>query len=246
MTSSRRTALLAGVLFAITIVFSIPGALLYGPVLHDPRYVLGAGADSQVALGAFFEILVGIGNIGTAVVLYPLLRRQSAALSLSYVASRIVESTIIAVGILSVLSVVAVRQSVAAGSLADPDAAVTTGAALVALHGASFLLGPGLLAGFGNGLVLGYLLYKTHLVPRPMAVLGLVAGPLVMASGLLVLFGVYDQVSAWSGLATIPEFVWEAFLAVYFIVKGFRSAPLAAETGDPAVGAADQAAPAAV
>ncbi|BDZ46745.1 DUF4386 domain-containing protein [Naasia aerilata] len=225
MTRSRRTALITGVLFAITIVFSIPGALLYGPVLDDPDYVLGAGADGQVALGAFFEILVGVANIGTAVVLFPLLRRESEALALSYVASRIVESTIIAVGILSILSVVTLRQGVAEGTVAGSDSAVAAGAALVALHGATFLVGPGLLAGFGNGLVLGYLLYRSRLVPRPMAVLGLVAGPLVMASGILVLFGVYDQVSAWSGLATLPEFVWEAFLAVYLIVKGFRPAP---------------------
>ena len=229
MNPARRTALITGVLFIITIVFSIPGALLYGPLLNDPRYIVGPGADTQVALGAFFEIIVAIANIGTAVTLFPILRRQNEGVALGYVASRVVESTIIAVGIISVLSVVTLRQNFAAGAGADAGSFLATGTALVAVHGWTFLLGPGLLAGFGNGLLLGSLMYQSGLVPRPLALLGLIGGPLVSASGIAVLFGLYQQVSVWSGIATVPEFLWEAALAIYLIVKGFRPSPVTRE-----------------
>ena len=227
MTSPRRTALVTGVFFLLTIAFSIPGALLYGPLLSDPRYVVGPGVDPQIALGALFELIVGIANVGTAVTLFPLLKRQHEGVALGYVASRIAESTIIAVGIASVLAVVALRQDAAAGGGA---AVIAAGQALVALHGATFLLGPGVLAGFGNGLLLGYLMYRSGLVPRPMALFGLVGGPLVAASGIAVLLGLYPQVSVWSAIATVPEFVWEAFLGIYLVVRGFRPAALTAQT----------------
>ena len=232
MTYTRKTALITGVLFIITIVFSIPGTLLYGPLLNDPNYIVGPGADTQVALGAFFEIIVAIANIGTAVTLFPILKRQNEGVALGYVASRVVESTIIAVGIISVLSVVTLRQDFAARASPDAGSFLAASTALVALHGWTFLLGPGLLAGFGNGLLLGYLMYRSGLVPRPLALLGLVGGPLVSASGIAVLFGFYDQVSVWSGIATIPEFLWEAALGIYLIVKGFRSVPITGEMAE--------------
>ena len=238
MTPTRRTALIAGLLFLITIVFSIPAALMYGPLLTDPTYVTGAGVDTRIALAAFMELIVAAANIGTAVVLFPILRRQSEALSLAYVACRIVESTMIVVGVVSILSVVALRQTFAAGG-ADATSFVTAGRALVALHGATFLIGPGLLAGLGNGLLLGYLLYRTGLVPRPLVWLGLIGGPVVFLSGVANLFGLYSQVSVWSGVATILEFLWETSLAVYLIVKGFRAVPIL----DGAVDAAGAAHP---
>jgi len=225
---TRKTALITGVLFIVTIVFSIPGAVLYGPLLNDPRYIVGPGADTQVALGAFFEIIVAIANIGTAVTLFPILKRQNEGVALGYVASRVVESTIIAVGIISVLSVVSLRQDFAAGG-SDSGSFLAAGTALVAVHGWTFLFGPGLLAGFGNGLLLGYLMYRSGLVPRPLAFLGLIGGPVVSASGIAVLFGLYAQVSVWSGIATVPEFLWEATLGIYLIVKGFRPSPITRE-----------------
>jgi hypothetical protein len=229
MDRTRRAALLTGVLFLVTIVASIPGALLYTPLLTDPGYITGPGADTQIALGALLEIIVGIANIGTAVVLFPIVRRQSEGIALAYVASRIAESVLIAVGILSLLSVVTLRQQFAADSTGDPGSLVVVGAALVAVHGWTFLLGPGLLAGFGNGLLLGYLMYRSGLVPRPMALVGLIGGPIVFLSGIAVLFGLYTQASGWSALATLPEVVWEAFLGIYLLGKGFRPSPIIAE-----------------
>jgi len=241
MDRTRRTALIAGVLFLITIVASIPGALLYTPLLTDPGYVTGPGADAQIALGALLEIVVCIANIGTAVVLFPVLRRQSESVALGYVASRIAESVLIAVGILSLLSVVTLRQQFAADPAGDAGSLLVVSSALVAVHGWTFLLGPGLLAGFGNGLLLGWLMYRSGLVPRPMALVGMIGGPLVFLSGIAVLFGAYEQVSGWSTLATLPEVVWEAFLGIYLVVKGFRPSPITAAPVQDA-GAVPQAA----
>jgi Domain of unknown function (DUF4386) len=219
----RRLALIAGVLFVITFITSIPALLLYDPVLNDAGYILGAGADTRVFLGASLELLLIIANIGTALALFPVLKRQNEGLALGYVAARVVECGFIAVGIISVLSVVTLRQE-AAG--ADADSLVALGRSLVAVHDWTFLLGPGFVVGVGNGLLLGYLMYRSGLVPRRMAVLGLVGGPLVCASGIAVMFGVFEQVSAAQFIATIPEIAWEASLGIYLIAKGFKASPI--------------------
>jgi hypothetical protein len=223
----RRTARIAGVLFVLTFLTSIPALLLYDPVLNDLGYITGAGADTRVLLGAFLELLLIIANIGTAVVLFPILKRQSETLALGYVTARIMESVFIAVGILSVLTVVKLRQDLAGGGT-DPATLGTVGRSLVAVHDWTFLLGPGFVVGVGNGLLLGYLMYSSRLVPRRMAVLGLIGGPLICASGIAVLFGVIDEGSAGQFIATIPEFIWELSLGIYLIVKGFKSSPITA------------------
>jgi hypothetical protein len=218
--TTRRLAFTVGVLFIMTFVFAIAGLALYGPVLDDADYVLGAGADTRVTLGAFCEIVVVIANIGTAVVLFPLLRRRHETLALGYVATRIVESTIIAIGIVSLLSVVSLRQDFAG---ADASSFVVSAQALVAVHDWTFLLGPAFCAGLGSGMLLGYMMYKSGLVPRRMAMLGLVGGPLAFATATAVLFGLYEQTSVPSLLATLPQMLWEASLGIYLIAKGFKA-----------------------
>ncbi len=225
MESTRRTALITGVLFVVTFVASIPALLLYGPVLNEPDYIVGVGPDTRVYWGAFLEIITAIANIGTAVTLFPILKHQNEGVAIGYVASRVVESTLIAVGIISLLVIVTLRQDFATAS-GDSASLLLTGKSLVAVHDWTFLLGPGLLAGLGNGLLLGYLMFKSGLVPRAMAVLGLVGGPLVFASGIAVLFGLHEQLSLSSFIATVPEIAWEASLGIYLIVKGFRPSPL--------------------
>src|SRR5687768_7011580 len=185
-------ARVTGVLFLVTYITSIPAAfILYPPVLDDPRYIVGAGADTRVSLGAFLELILIIANIGSAVVLWPVAKRVNEILALGFVTARVMESVFIAVGILSLLTVVVLRQEAAAG--ADAASLVTVGESLVALHGWTFLLGPGFVVGVGNGLILGYLMYTSRLVPRGMAVLGLVAGFLLMASGAAIVLGVIEQ-----------------------------------------------------
>jgi Domain of unknown function (DUF4386) len=224
MDSSRRTARVTGALFIITFVTAIPAALLlYTPVLDDASYVVGAGADTGVALGAFLEVLLIIANVGTAVALFPILKRQNEALALGYVTARLVECTFIAIGIVSLLAVVTLRQDFAGVAGADANSFVTTGRSLVAVHDWTFLLGPGFIVGVGNGLILGYLMYRSGLVPRGMAMLGLVAGPVLCAGGIAALFGVIEPDSALKSLAAAPEFVWELSLGIYLLVKGFKS-----------------------
>jgi hypothetical protein len=227
MNPTRRTATIAGWLFVITFVTSIPAFLLYSPVLNDARYIVGAGADTRIALGAFLEMLLIVANIGTAVVLFPILRRQSETLALGYVTARVVECTFIAVGLLSLLAIVTLRQDV--GGPGGADSLVSIGRSLVAIHDWTFLLGPGWVVGVGNGLILGYLMYRSGLVPRGMAVLGLIGGPLIIVSGTLILFDVTEAGSAIQGIATVPEFIWELSLGIYLIVKGFRPSPILAD-----------------
>jgi hypothetical protein len=228
----RRTAFVAGLLFIITFVASIPAALaLYTVVLDHPDYILGAGADSRIALGALLEMILIIANIGTAVVLYPILKRQSESLALGYVTARVMESAFIGVGILSLLAVVTLRRDVGATG-ADP--LVIAGRSLVAIHDWTFLLGPGWVVGVGNGLILGYLMYRSGLVPRGMAMLGLIGGPLIFLSGTLVMFHVIEPGSGAQIIATVPEFFWELSFGIYLMVKGFRPSPITAGLGSPA------------
>jgi hypothetical protein len=214
-----------GVLFLITFITSIPAFFFYAPVLDDPDYIVGAaGADTSVSFGAFLELLLIIANIGTAVVLFPILRRQNEILILGYVTARIIECVFIAVGILSLLTVVALRQE-AAG--ADATSLVAVGESLVALHNTTRLLGPGFVVGIGNGLMLGYLMYRSRLVPRGLAVLGLIGGPLVTGAAVALLFGVIEAGSVWQGIAIIPEFIWELSLGIWPIVGGFNPSAIA-------------------
>jgi hypothetical protein len=220
MEPQRKTALTVGILFVLTLVFAVPGVLAYGPVLNDPSYVLGAGAGFSVSLGAFFEILTVIANIATAMVLFPLLRRQNETLALSYVAARFIEGALIVVGMLSVLAVETVRRD---GAGADPGSLLVASQSLVAVHDWTFLLGPGFMSGLGNGLLLGYLMYRSGLVSRRLTMFGMIGGPLVMASGIAVLFGFIQAGSTWQGVATILEIVWEiGILGLFLIFKGFR------------------------
>ncbi len=213
-------------LFIITIVASVPALGLYGPVLNDAHYVLGGGADTRIYVGALLEVITAAAGIGTAVTLFPVLKRQSEGMALGYVTARVLESTVIVVGIVSVLSVVTMRHSVAAGSGAGPASYVAASQALVALHKWTFLLGPGCCAGAENGLLLGYLLYRSRLVPRPLAVLGLAGGSLAVASAIAELFGLYQQVSAPATIVVFPEALFEAALGGWLIVKGFRPSPI--------------------
>jgi hypothetical protein len=223
--STRRIAFVVGVLFILTFVTSIGGVIAYGPVLTDSHYITGAGADTRVFLGAFLELLLIITNIGCAVWLFPLLKRQNEGLALGYVAARLVECTFILVGILSVLAVVTLRQG-AAG--ADAGSLVTVGKSLIAIKNWTFLLGPGFVDGLGTGLMLGWLMYRSGLVSRRMALFGVIGGPLLAASGIAVLFGVIPAQSPMQSLATAPEIVWEAFLGLWLTFKGFNQVALAA------------------
>jgi hypothetical protein len=233
----QKIARVTGVLFVITYITSIPPVLfLYGPLLDDPRYIVGGGAaDNGASFGALLELLLIIANIGTAVVLYPVVKRVSEILALGFVAARVVERAFIAVGLLSVLTLVTLRQEAAAVG-ADAGSLVAVGQSLVAIHDWTFLLGPGFVVGVGNGLILGYLMYKSALVPRGMAILGLIAGPVLLARFVGILFGVFEPGSVLGGLMVVPEFLWELSLGIWLIVKGFNPSALASLSTSPGDG----------
>ena len=220
MSLDQKRARVFGVLYLITFVTSIPALLLYEPVLRDPvSYIAGAGHDNRILFGAFLELLLIIANIGTAVVIVPIVRRQSEELAIGYVTARIFECTFILVGIISVLGIITLRNQVAGAS--EGTVAYT----LAAIKDWTFLLGPGWMVGWGNGLILGYLMYRTGLVPPRAAWLGLVGGPLIIITGTAIMFGGNHPGStlhSLQGIATAPEFVWELFLGVYCTIWGFR------------------------
>jgi hypothetical protein len=240
--SPRRLARIAGVFWILTFVTSIPALILYAPVLNHAHYVLGAGADTRIAVGALLEVILVIANIGTAVAMFPILKRQNESMALGYVASRVVESTVIAIGIVSVLAVVTMRKDLAGAAGTDTSSLLITGRSLVAVHKWTFLLGPGVCAGLGNGLLLGYLMYR--LVPRRMALLGLIGGPLLLASDIAILFGAYKQTAGISGILTVPEAAWELSLGIYLIVGGFKTTSPLIDTRRPEARQADLPIPA--
>ena len=222
MLTDQQRARVFGVLFLITYVTSILALWLYQPVLDHPvGYIAGGGQNNRILLGVLLELLLIVANIGTAVVIFPVVRRKSEELALGYVTARLFECTFILVGIVAVLGVVTLQKE-AAGA-AEGTVAYT----LAAIKDWTFLLGPGWVVGWGNGLILGYLMYSSELVPRKLTWLGLVGGPLIILSGTAVMFGVDHPSGTLQDIATIPEFLWELSLGVYCTFKGFRpSSPI--------------------
>lgn len=218
MSSSRGSALAAGVFYLLTFV-SIPTLSLYGPV-HDPNYVVGPGPDTPTLIGAVLELVVAMACIGTAVALYPVVKRQSEGVALGFVGARILEAATIFAGIACLLSVVSLRQS-GAGA-----AALVTSQALVALYDRLFLLGQGLMPAV-NALLLGSLLYRSRLVPSVLPLLGFIGAPLLLASHAAVVFGLLERVSALAGIAAVPIALWELSLGVWLVAKGFNPPALA-------------------
>ena len=224
----RRIATFTGWLWIITFVTSISARLFfYAPVLDkEGNYVTGAGSDARtlIGIGAVLELLLIISNVGTAVVPYSIHKRVHEAGAVAYVAARLVECTFIAIGIVCILAISTLRQDAPGGA----DAAVGQG--IFAVYDWTFRIGPGVFAGIGNGLILGWLMYRSGLVPPRFALFGLIGGPLVSIVGLLVVLGVVPA-DGPAQVLVAPEFIWELGIGIYLIVKGYRtSSPALAGT----------------
>lgn len=220
--NARKVASLTGWLMVITFATSIPAYFVfYAPLREAPESISGSGFDptASVASGALLELILIVANVGTAVVPYVIFRRYSEGLALSYVAARLVEAIFIAIGIVSALTFIFMRQEGAA--VADPG----LGLVFAAIYDRAFLMGPGIFAGVANGMILGFLMFRSGLVPRGLAVVGLIGGPLLVLSSVAVMFDVIDRGGTVQGLATIPEFIWELSFGVYLIVRGFKTVP---------------------
>jgi hypothetical protein len=234
----QRIGRIFGWLFIGTFVTSIPARLLFingvGASWTDMRFVAGDTSNASLKWGAVLEFGLIVTQIGTAVAIYPLVRRQSATVSLGYVTARVMESVFAAIGIISIISIVSVAAALDGAGDIETTALSVQGNSLVHAYDWAFLWGPGLVAGIGNGIMLGYLMYRSALVPPRMALLGLIGGPILILSFVMQLIGVYKNGETPSGLLTLPEAAWELSLGIYCAVKGFRtSSPLA--TPEPAV-----------
>lgn len=225
----QRAARIIGAVMLVTFLTSIGGYAAYGSILDDPNWVTDAGSVTAVQIGAALEILLVIANVATAVVLFPILRRTHERLALGWVASRLVESTLIAVGVVSLLAVLTLNTE---GT--GPDGSLVGSAqALVAAHDATFLLGPGFCVAFGNGLLLGYAMLRSGLLPRRLATIGLAGGTLCLVNATGALFGAWDQMSSVGGLLSLPEMIWEGgVLGVYLMTKGFTTQPSPQAAGE--------------
>src|SRR5229473_1834378 len=221
MSSTRKTALVAGVFYLITFI-SIPTLALYGPVKNHRDWILGSGGHTGVLVGALLEVIVALAGIGTAVTLYPVVKRQNEGVALGFVASRLLEAAMIFTGVLSLLSLVTLRHDLGGTAGANAAALVTTGATHVAIYNWTFLLGQTLMPCV-NALLLGSLMYRSRLVPRVIPVLGLIGGPLLITAVIATMFGGgIGHVSAFRAIATFPVAAWEFSLGVWLVVKGFR------------------------
>lgn len=224
MDATRKTALVAGVFYLLTFAASIPALLLLSPILNHPDYIVSAGSDTRVLWGCFLDVVNALACVGTAVALFPVVKRQNQAVALGFVTSRMFEAAVILIGVVSLLAVVTLRQNPAG---ADPATLTTVGQALVAIRDWTFLLGPNLAAGL-NALLLGSLMYRSGLVPRAIPAMGLIGGPLLLTVTCTTFFGVTEHGSAVFSIAVLPVAAWELSVGVWMAVKGFKPSPITA------------------
>lgn len=230
--ASREFASAAGVLFLVTHVTSVAAPFLYGPMLNDARYVVSPGSHSQVLLGALFEVILALAIIGTAVALFPVVKRQNEGIALGYVGLRTLEAGIIAIGVVPLLAVETLRQHGIGTTSTDLSTLLAVGNGLVALHNWTVVIGPGLVCG-ANTVLLAYLMSRSGLVPRFIPVLGLIGGPLVFTYNTAILFGLGPEIPAWAGVLVVPVFTWEVSLAIWLIAKDFTLHAVAAQSAGP-------------
>jgi Domain of unknown function (DUF4386) len=223
MDSTRKTALVAGIFYVITFV-SIPTLTLYSSV-KSKDYIISSGADTGALWGAFLEVIVALAGIGTAVTLFPVVKRQNEGMAIGFVAARTLEAAMIFTGVAGLLSLVTLRQDLGTATGANSASLIITGASHVATYNWAFTLGQSLMPGV-NALLLGTLMYRSGLVPRVFPVLGLIGAPLHITAVVLTMFGVIDRVGSVALIAALPIAAWEFSLGVYLVVKGFKRCPI--------------------
>jgi hypothetical protein len=228
MDPTRKTALVAGIFYVITFV-SIPTVApgIYNTV-KGKGFILSSGADTAALWGCLLEVIVALAGIGTAITLYPVVKRQNEGMALGFVAARTLEAAMLFTGVASLLSLMTLQQDLGTATGANSDSLVAIGASHVATYNWAFTLGGSLMPGI-NAILLGTLLYRSGLVPRILPMIALIGAPLHLTAVVLTMFGVVDRVGSVTGIAVIPIAVWEFSLGVYLIVKGFKSCPITDE-----------------
>jgi hypothetical protein len=221
MTFARKAAMVAGGSYLLTFITSIPTLGLYGPV-KKLGFITGTGSDVGVHVGAFMEVILALAGVATALALYPIVKRQNHSIALGFVTSRLLEASMIIVGVVSLLTIVTLKHDSVGATGADAAALATTGKALVAFHNWTFVLGQSLMPGV-NALLLGTLLYRSRLVPRIIPLAGLIGAPLLLASVAATIFGLWGQTSALGIIAGFLVALWELSLGFWLVFKGFTS-----------------------
>jgi hypothetical protein len=207
------------VFYLLTFV-SIPTLALYGSV-RAPNYVTGPGPDTPVVVGVLLEMIVALAGIGTAVALYPVVRRQGQARAVGFVASRVLEAATIYVGIVSLMSIVTLRRAGAGAG------ALVVAQGLAAQYQWTFFFAQSFIPAV-NGVLLGTLMYQSRLVPRWLPILGLIGAVLLVSVWFAILVGVVGAISPIAALSALPIAVWEFSLGVYLTFWGFKDSPIIA------------------
>ena len=219
MSTTRKLALGAGLFYIATFVFSIPTLGMTDTFVHNANFVHGAGSASGVQWAALFDLLTGLTGIGTAVMVYPVIKRYGRTNAIGFVASRTLEAAILAVSAISLLAVYTLRQDLGGTNTVGLGA---TAAALVAVHKWTFLFGPGVMATI-NALCFATVLRRTGLVPRMIPTIGLIGAPLLAFSSIVTIFGGWEQTSSTAMFLVMPIAVWEFSVGVYMTFKGFKT-----------------------
>ncbi|WP_223595641.1 DUF4386 domain-containing protein [Neobacillus bataviensis] len=226
MDSTKKAAKIVGVLFILAAVTAIIGLILYNPILNGPDYMInGSEHANQVVLGVLMELMLVVSAVGTATTMFPILRKYNETIALWHLCFRFLEAIIITVGVISMLSLLTLSQEFAAAGAPDSESFQTSGIVLKAIHAWTFMLGPLFMLGI-NTMMYSYIFYKSRLVPRFIPILGMTGATLVFIYGLLVMFGVIEQISVWS-ILSLPVAANEMILAVWLLVKGFDESALA-------------------
>jgi hypothetical protein len=220
MTSLRKYSLTAGIFYLLTFV-SIPTLTLYKSV-RGPNYVTGTGPDTPVIVGVLLEMIVALAGIGTAVALYPVIKRQGEARAAGFVASRTLEAATIYFGIVSLMSIVSLHQSGAGAT------ALGAAQGFAAQYHYTFFFAQSFIPAV-NGVLLGSLLYQSRLVPRWLPTLGLIGAALLVLAWFGVLVGLIKEVGPAAAVATLPIAVWEFSLGVYLTFWGFKPCSIIAD-----------------
>jgi hypothetical protein len=218
----RRNAKIIGILFIIAAISSIVGLILYNPILREANYIVtGQGNATQIITGAICELILVVSIIGTAIMLFPYLKKKHDSFAIGYVCFRFLEAVIILIGTISVLALLTLSQNFEENGLVNINAYHSSGIVLKAIHEWTFILGPNFFLGI-NTFIYSYLFYKFKLIPRSISLLGITGATLIFLAAILEMFHVIAQISAWGVVLALPIFAYEMSLAVWLIFKGFR------------------------
>lgn len=226
----RTTAIVVGVVYLAGFVVGIGGEMLFQSILGTPDYLTTLSANSMtVAIGALLWLLAVAGDAAHGVLLFPILRQHHERIAVGYLAARIMDALFIAIMVIFILLQIPLGNAYLNAATADVTALQTL--STIFTHGQHVAYQIGMSTLGAAGLLLCYTLYKATLVPRWLAVWGLVGYAIILVGMLSELMG------SGLGLASsLPGGLWEVFMGVWLIVKGFNASAFAgAATTTPTI-----------